>query len=180
MKNKKNKISNKIWFEAITIGLIFIILGFIVSYVTRGFNLLYIIGGVVLLACVNIPTSFTIDDNGMCVYYLFCFKKTEYFWHSIQSVYTAHQSGYGKFIEFRVNCSETKSFKSHSVRLSYNRRAKELIEKYSQKEIEDYTLSGDIKNLKNKIDQRNLKKQREQEKIVQQKLKKQNRHHKKK
>ena len=73
---------------------------------------------------------------------------------------------YGKKFKFSGSGTGPKILDFLKVEVSYNRRAKELIEKYTQTEMYDYTLAGDIKRFKKKREQK--------------KLKKQNRHHKKK
>lgn len=170
-ENEKHKFINKFWYIWLAISLSFVIAGCWVSYAVGGFNPLYIFGAILLLACVNIPTHYVMDNTGIYVYYLFRFKM-EYRWHNIWHICKTYKETsfrdiiVGKNIEFSGFGTGPKLFDFPNVHISYNRRAKELIEKYTQTEIDDYTFSGDIKNFKKKREQK--------------KLKKQNRHHKKK
>lgn len=148
----------------------FIAAGFI-SYAVGHFYLLYALGAIALLDCVVTPTHYVMDNTGICVYYLFCIKM-EYRWHNIWHIYIAYNFSprnmlyFGKRIEFSGSGTGPKILDFLDVEVSYNRCAKDLIEKYMQEEISDHTIAGDIRKFKKKREQR--------------KLKKQNRHHKKK
>lgn len=170
-ENERHKFINKFWFVWLAISLASFIAAGCISYAVGGFNPLYIFGTILLLVCINIPTHYVMDNRGIYVYYLFHFKM-EYLWNNIWHIYKAYNLSprsmlyFGKSIEFSGSGTGPKIFDFLNVEISYNRRAKELIEKYTQTEIDDYTIAGDIKNFKKKREQK--------------KLKKQNRHHKKK
>lgn len=170
-ENEKHKFLNRAWFTIVIVSLAMLAAGGIVTYIAEGFNILYVIGALGLVACVMTPTNYVLDNRGMCIYYLFHFKM-EYLWHAIWWVSKASNHSrlgagmFGKHIEITGTCSGPKFFDFPEVFITYNRRAQELIEKYTQTEINDYTLAGDIKRFKKKREQK--------------KLKKQNRHHKKK
>lgn len=170
-ENEKHKFINKCWYLWLAVSLTsFTVAGFI-SYAVGHFYLLYALGVIALLDCVVTPTHYVMDNAGIYVYYLFCIKM-EYRWHNIWHICIAYNRSprnmlyYGKKFKFSGSGTGPKILNFLKVEVSYNRRAKELIEKYTQTEINDYTLAGDI---------RKFKKKREEKK-----LRKQNRHHKKK
>ncbi|MBQ8575324.1 MAG: hypothetical protein IJ447_04680 [Clostridia bacterium] len=170
-ENEKHKFINKFWYIWLAISLTSFIAAGCINYAVGHFYLLYALGAIALLDCVIMPTHYVMDNTGIYVYYLFYFKM-EYRWHNIWHIYKAYNLSprsmlyFGKSIEFSGSGTGPKIFDFLNVEISYNRRAKELIEKYTQTEIDDYTIAGDIKNFKKKREQK--------------KLKKQNRHHKKK
>lgn len=170
-ENERHKFINKFWYIWLAISLLFVIVGSWISYAIGEFNPLYIFGAIFLIALIHIPTHYVMDNAGIYVYYLFRFKM-EYRWHNIwyiAKVYNATPQSlihFGKNIEFSGFGTGPKMFDFPEVEISYNRRAKDLVEKYMQEEINDYTIAGDIRKIKEKREQR--------------KLKKQNRHHKKK
>lgn len=168
-ENEQHKFTNKFWYIWLTISLLFVIVGCWISYAIGEFNPLYIFGAIFLIALINIPTHYVMDNTGIYVYYLFRFKM-EYRWHNIwyiAKVYNATPQSlihFGKNIEFSGFGTGPKMFDFPEVEISYNRFAKELIEKYLCREIDDYTWQGDIKNFKKKQELKKLRKQNRNQK----------------
>lgn len=101
-ENEQHKFINKFWYIWLAISLLFVIVGCWISYAIGEFNPLYIFGAIFLIALINIPTHYVMDNAGIYVYYLFRFKM-EYRWHNIWYIAKVYNATPQSLIHFGKN-----------------------------------------------------------------------------
>ena len=162
-ENENHKFLNSAWFTTVIAAFVMLAAGGVVTYIAGGFNILYVLGVICLIICALTPSNYVLDSRGICVYYLFRFR-TEYLWHNVWWVSKASNAStrgaalFGRHIKFCGLCSGPKIFDFPEIYITYNRHVQELIEKYTQEEFNDYTLSGDIRRFKKKQEEKQLRK----------------------